>query len=156
MIPIVYIAGRFRHYVIEDCERVADTARMDMEWQDEAKWIRIIASEGFAWLAPLHNTVPAEGYISDDQFVRLDLEHIGLLRPQFDCILLRPGWDALRDGDARPEWYRAGAYEPSAGASKEYEKALERDLHFIHGNQGEDKVRAFLQERRAELTETET
>jgi len=102
---------------------------MAAEVEDERRWMELIAHCGHAWIAPLHNSVPVDGAIPDAEFIARDLSIISRLRPEWDCILMRPGWDDS------PE---------SQGARAEHDHAVDCGLLVIHGCQGEQAVRDYL------------
>ena len=129
---IIYISGRYRHWTDEygpTGDRILDVEAMAGEVEDERRWMKLIAQCGHAWIAPLHNSVPVDGAIPDQEFIARDLAIITRLRPNWDCILMRPSWDDL------PE---------SQGARAEYDKAVECDLIVIWARHGADAVRDYL------------
>lgn len=116
---IVYISGPFRHYLPDG---TFDHEKMNAEIEDERRWAGIIARSGCGWFAPLANTHFLQGVISDDEFIRRDIEFIGCLRPGIDMILLRLG--SLS----------------SEGSQRELEAAERWGLEVLHGIQGTEVV----------------
>ena len=128
-IQLVYIAGRYRHYLPDGRY---DRLKMSQELADERHWIFVIARAGCGWIAPLHNTVMAEGLVPQDVFIEHDLEIIGQMDVERSAILLRPGWEATPE---LPE---------SVGVLAEYDRAQMRGLLVIHGKLGEAAVTQWL------------
>jgi len=125
---IVYIAGRYRHY---NADGTLNLPRMAEEVADEARWAVAVARAGHFWIAPLHNSIQVaalDSGIADMHYVDGDLALIGLLRPRYDGLLLRPGWRRRGAADSRPEWYPAGELNGSQGAAAEYRLAQQRGL----------------------------
>lgn len=130
MIRVVYISGRYRHYRLDNS---FDRPAMMAEVQREKEWAEVIARCGLAWLAPLHQTVMLEDVapIGQDEYIDRDCAIIRRLRPNYDLILMREGWDD------EPE---------SVGATREHETAVKHGLIVIYGEQGTDKVAKYLRE----------
>ena len=136
MIRIGYVAGRFRHYSggLPREPKNYDKKMMDWELKNEEHWIAVLARNGMMWIAPLANSVAMEfgansPGLSGDEYVARDLAVLERLRPNFDVILMRPGWDD------DPE---------SVGARMEYEFAKKRDLIVVYGRHGENRVEQYL------------
>ena len=118
---IVYISGRYRHYLPNGEE---DWFAMGVELEGERAWACAIGDMGCAWLAPLCNSVHCDnGRLSGDGFIKRDVEIIKRLRANYDLILMRSGWDD------EPE---------SVGARAEYEAAIAHGLEVLHGMHGFD------------------
>lgn len=128
---IVYIAGRYRHY---NPDGSMNLVAMKHEVLDELVWAGVVARAGFAWIAPLMNSVGLEGQIGQDDFISRDSAIISRLIGGHDCILMRSGWDAEID-----------AFNPaSRGATSEYEAATDQGLIVLHGMHGADRVVDYL------------
>lgn len=130
MTRIVYISGRYRHY---DAQGRLNRAAMAEELADEQAWAATLALAGVGWFAPLSNSVPVEQrvHVKDEHYIAVDLSMIRRLRPGYDCILMRPGWDD----------------EPvSKGSAAEIEIAMECGLHVLYGKHGAEAVLAALEQ----------
>ena len=129
MTPIVYIAGKYRHFTSDgefDHDAMAD------ELSDEQFWADVVADCGLAWIAPLSNSVFLENIssLSPDEYVQRDLCILRRLRPKYDIVLMRPGWND------EPE---------SRGARTEHDLAVELGLIVAHAKHGEGNVRYYLE-----------
>ncbi len=131
MTPIVYVAGKYRHYK-EDGE--LDTDAMADELADEQFWAEVVADCGLAWIAPLSNSVFLEdtSALDPDEYVQRDLCILRRLRPGYDIVLMREGWDE------EPE---------STGARAEFELATKLGLIVAYTMHGEDNVSYYLESR---------
>jgi len=130
MTRIVYISGKWRHYWPDESY---DDDKMKAEVYAERYWARIVAECGMMWIAPLSNSVFLEGLTSldGDEFIARDLEIIDRLRPQYDLILMRAGWD---EGSM------------SVGAERELDRAGYNRLLVAYTKHGEEAVRRYLAE----------
>ena len=131
MIPVSYIAGKYRHYWPSGA---FDRVLMDCEIDTEKFWAKVVADCGCMWIAPLANSVFLEGEYKQEHmpdFIRRDLEIIRRLRPGYDVILMRRGWDD------EPE---------SEGARKELDAAVAHGLHVANGALGVENVQKYLKE----------
>lgn len=128
MMRIVYVAGKYRHYNLDGSY---DIGKMLAEVAAEHRWTRIVAECGVMWFGPLSNSVHLESDppIDGDEFVRRDLAVIRRLRPGYDVMLMRAGWNEQR---------------VSVGASMELAEAEECGLLVAHTAPGEVAVRAYL------------
>lgn len=131
MIRIVYIAGRYRHYLPTG---EPDWGAMMREVEDEEYWTELVHRCGLMWFAPLANSLSLErkiGLLGDD-FLPRDhaiIRTLGEAAPNFHLILMRPGWDD----------------EPqSVGAASEYVVAQESQLIPVHGKAGAEAVSDYL------------
>ena len=126
---IVYISGKYRHYFDDGS---LDMEAMKMEVEDEQDWCRVVAEAGMMWVGPLSNSEFMEGedVIPSDAFVERDCELIARLKRDWDCLLLRPGWDDD---------------PPSHGATIELAAAQEAGLIVVHGLHGKDMVQHYLE-----------
>ena len=129
MIRLFYIAGRYRHV---NPDGTYDLDAMAAEVQDEQRWARVIAECGHMWFAPLSNSVFMEDphvFQDEDEFVRRDLSVIGVMRAEYDHILMRDGWSD----------------EPiSVGANAEREAALARGIVEATTMHGADALREYI------------
>lgn len=128
MIRVVYVSGKYRHY---NPDGSFDEEAMQLEVEDEQDWCRLVADCGMMWFGPLSNSVFMEGedVIPMEAFIHRDCEIISRLKANFDCFLLRPGWDD---------------HPPSLGAATELEAAKQARLIVIHGLHGKDMVEHYL------------
>ena len=138
--PIVYIAGRYRHYAPSGG---FNRDAMEQEVADEADWMRIAALAGLMWIAPLHNSIPletagahGESVIPGDEYVVRDCWLLEQLRP---VMLMRSGWRAHHE------------LPHSVGAAAEYSKARELGLDIIDADHigdmaAADELRALARE----------
>ena len=123
MIPIVYVSGKFRHYLPNG---TFDHPKMEAEIKAEQRWVRIVARAGCAWYAPLANTHFLQGAMDDEKFIERDLVVIRRLRPGRDFLLLRPNW------------------KTSEGARLELAQAQDCEIEVVYGIQGEEVVFEYL------------
>ena len=137
---ICYIAGRYRHYLPDG---TWDAEAMAREVADEATWGVLAASCGLHPLMPIHGTLPVEtaGVLDTAAIIEGDLSIIRRLVPEFDIILMRPGWDDP------PE---------SEGSRREYDEAVEHGLLIVHGSFGAEAVRQYLATLTGPVTAEET
>lgn len=125
---IVYIAGRFTH-LLPGGEH--DAYAEAEEFAEETYWAAIVGKVGYVWIAPIANSIRLERAFEPQQFIDRDLEIIGRLRPGYDVLLLRPGWDV------EPE---------SKGTRQEHDLASELGIEVLYGLHGVDAVLARLAE----------
>lgn len=140
----IYIAGRYRHYHPDGS---LDESRMALEMEDEIRWGSLLLDcfPNQVWPhLPLTHTVPMEDLGVEVDWIKGDLAHLSLYRRAHDAILMRPGYHALADGDARPTWYPGGSMQASDGACREHEQASCQDLRILYGCAGEANVIAAL------------
>ena len=128
MTRVVYIAGKYRHYLPNGAY---DLPKMAAEVLAEQRWSRIVAECDMMWIAPLSNSVHLEVNppISGNEFVQRDLALLQRMRPGFDIVLMRAGWDEGR---------------VSEGAETELSEAEECGLIVAHTTHGEAAVREYL------------
>lgn len=128
---VVYISGRYRHYLPGKPRTPEhfDRKRMRKEVEDEQRWAQLVFDAGCAPLCPLANTVFLDESARAREFIARDLAILRRLAWKVDGLLLRPGWDD----------------EPvSEGAALEYEAAVEQKLVIIHGCQGAETAMRYL------------
>ena len=127
MTPIVYVAGRYRHYNLDGS---LDIDAMLDEIDDERMWAEVVARAGGLPIRPLHNSVDlgeSIPEISEGDWIARQCALIRTLNPGNGKVLMRPGWD----------------HEPvSEGSHAEHAMAQGCGIEIVHGMQGADAVAA--------------